>query len=80
MEKNVKKKLIKNVHAVCGRYGYFLELPIWLPPNLLIPVIFIAISMCVLPRRKENQESVVKVLKEAQEVQEHQAVLVALAQ
>lgn len=76
----MSKKVIKNVRAVCGRYGYFLELPIWRPPNLVIPVIFIAISMCVLCRIKENQESVVKVLKEAHKVQEHQAVLVALAQ
>ena len=40
----------------------------------------IATIMCVLLRRKENQESVARVLREALEVQEHQAVLVALAQ
>jgi len=36
--------------------------------------------MCVLCRRKENLESVAKAVKEALEVQEHQAVIVAIAQ
>ena len=58
---------------VINRGAGFVHLPIY-------SSVFNDNYVCVPHRRKENLESVAKVLKGAQEVQEHQAVLVALVQ